>query len=157
MTLNDLGTVKEHQLPIKIAIMNDHRQQMVHVWQRLFFDNRLMATHNVNPDYVALAKSYDIESYCCRHVDELLCGVGYREEGRRRRESHGAQALAAAQAMAEVLRQRALAAVDGAASRPVEDAAEAITETDFWRAPAETGTGAGSAGQMVQVACFCVP
>ena len=70
MTLNDLGTVKEHQLPIKIAIMNDHRQQMVHVWQRLFFDNRLMATH-VNPDYVALAKSYDIESYCCRHVDEL--------------------------------------------------------------------------------------
>ena len=71
MTLNDLGTVKEHQLPIKIAIMNDHRQQMVHVWQRLFFDNRLMATHNVNPDYVALAKSYDIESYCCRHVDEL--------------------------------------------------------------------------------------
>jgi len=71
MTLNDLGTVKEHQLPIKIAIMNDHRQQMVHVWQRLFFDNRLMATDNVNPDYVALAQSYGIESYCCRHVDEL--------------------------------------------------------------------------------------
>ena len=71
MTLNDLGTIKEHQLPVKIAIMNDHSQQMVHVWQRLFFDNRLMATHNVNPDYVALAKSFDIESYCCRHVDEL--------------------------------------------------------------------------------------
>ena len=30
-----------------------------------------MATDNVNPDYVALAKSYDIESYCCRTVDEL--------------------------------------------------------------------------------------
>jgi len=71
MTLNDLGTVMEHQLPIKIAIMNDHRQQMVHVWQRLFFDNRIMATDNINPDYVALAHSYGIESYCCKHVDEL--------------------------------------------------------------------------------------
>jgi len=71
MTLNDLGTIKEHQLPVKIAIMNDHRQQMVHVWQRLFFDNRLMATHNVNPDFVALAKSYDIESYRVDTLDEL--------------------------------------------------------------------------------------
>jgi len=71
MTLNDLGTIKEHQLPVKMAIMNDHRQQMVHVWQKLFFDNRLMATHNVNPDYVALAQAYDIEAYCCKHVDEL--------------------------------------------------------------------------------------
>uniref|UniRef100_A0A7S2FZG0 Acetolactate synthase n=1 Tax=Haptolina brevifila TaxID=156173 RepID=A0A7S2FZG0_9EUKA len=71
MTLNDLGTIKEHQLPIKIAIMNDHRQQMVHVWQKLFFDNRLMATNNVNPDYVALAQSYGIESYRAAHVDDL--------------------------------------------------------------------------------------
>merc|ERR1719313_1710157 len=55
MTLNDLGTVKEHQLPIKMAIMNDNRQQMVHVWQKLFFDGRIMATDNVNPDYAELA------------------------------------------------------------------------------------------------------
>lgn len=57
MTLNDLGTVKEHQLPIKMAIMNDGKQQMVQVWQTLFFDGRLVATDNVNPDYVALAHS----------------------------------------------------------------------------------------------------
>ena len=71
MTLNDLGTIKEHQLPIKIAIMNDHRQQMVHVWQRLFFDNRIVATDNTNPDFVALAKSYDIEAYRCETTDDL--------------------------------------------------------------------------------------
>ena len=71
MTLNDLGTIKEHQLPIKIAIMNDHRQQMVHVWQKLFFDSRLMATDNVNPDYVALAQAYGIESYCAKTTDDL--------------------------------------------------------------------------------------
>ena len=71
MTLNDLGTIKEHQLPIKIALMNDHRQQMVHVWQKLFFDSRVTATDNVNPDYVALAQSYGIESYCAKTVDDL--------------------------------------------------------------------------------------
>ena len=51
--------------------MNDHRQQMVHVWQKLFFDDRKIATHNVNPDYVALGESYGIESYKCDHVDQL--------------------------------------------------------------------------------------
>ena len=36
MTLNDLGTVKEHQLPIKMAIMNDGAQQMVRRLSALF-------------------------------------------------------------------------------------------------------------------------
>jgi len=75
MTLNDLGTVKEHQLPIKMAIMNDGRQQMVHVWQKLFFDSRIVATDNVNPDYVQLAQAYGIESFACSHADDLPAAV----------------------------------------------------------------------------------
>ena len=71
MTLNDLGTVREHQLPIKIAIMNDNRQQMVHVWQKLFFDGRIVATNNVNPDYVELAKSFGIEAYSVDNTTDL--------------------------------------------------------------------------------------
>jgi len=75
MTLNDLGTVKEHQLPIKMAIMNDGRQQMVHVWQKLFFDGRLVGTENVNPDYVALAKAYGFESWRCDTLEDLPASV----------------------------------------------------------------------------------
>ena len=75
MTLNDLGTIKEHQLPLKMAIMNDNRQQMVHVWQKLFFDGRLVATENVNPDYVQLAQSYGIESFSCDNVNDLPAAV----------------------------------------------------------------------------------
>lgn len=54
------GTIKDTQLPIKIAIMNDSKQQMVAVWQKLFFDNRTIVTDNAtgNPDYAALAASY---------------------------------------------------------------------------------------------------
>ena len=47
------------------AIMNDGRQQMVHVWQKLFFDSRIVATDNINPDYVKLAQAYDIEAFSC--------------------------------------------------------------------------------------------
>ena len=36
--------------------MNDFRQQMVVVWQELFFDGRQTATKNVNPDFVQLAE-----------------------------------------------------------------------------------------------------
>eukprot|EP00316_Scyphosphaera_apsteinii_P023092 CAMPEP_0119298682 /NCGR_PEP_ID=MMETSP1333-20130426/847_1 /TAXON_ID=418940 /ORGANISM="Scyphosphaera apsteinii, Strain RCC1455" /LENGTH=590 /DNA_ID=CAMNT_0007299853 /DNA_START=139 /DNA_END=1911 /DNA_ORIENTATION=- len=71
MTLNDLGTVIEHQLPIKMAVMNDGRQQMVHVWQKLFFDGRIVATDNVNPDFVKLAQSYGIEAFSCATAEEL--------------------------------------------------------------------------------------
>jgi len=71
MTLNDLGTVMEHNLPIKMAIMNDNRQQMVHVWQRLFFDGRCVATDNTNPDFCKLAESYGIKAVTSNHVDTL--------------------------------------------------------------------------------------
>ena len=71
MTLNDLGTVMEHKLPIRIALMNDGRQQMVHVWQKLFFDGRVVATNNTNPDFVALAKAYGFEAYSCDSEDDL--------------------------------------------------------------------------------------
>ena len=62
MTLNDLGTIVENKLPIKIAIMNDFRQQMVVVWQELFFDGRQTATKNVNPDFVQLAEVSEPQS-----------------------------------------------------------------------------------------------
>jgi len=70
MTLHDLGTIKEYQLPIKMAIMNDNKQQMVQVWQKLFFDGRMLGTDNVNPDFKALAESYGIEAYTVdNHTD----------------------------------------------------------------------------------------
>ena len=53
------------KIPIKIAIMNDKRQQMVHVWQQLFHKNRIIATENENPDYTLLGKAYGIKTISC--------------------------------------------------------------------------------------------
>lgn len=71
MTNMDLQTVKRYNLPIKMAIMNDSRQQMVWIWQRLFFDGRFISVDNVNPDFVALAKAYGIEAIRCETEEEL--------------------------------------------------------------------------------------
>ena len=62
MTFNDLSTVKEYNLPIKMFIMNDKRQQMVHIWQKLFFDNNFVSTDNFNPDFNMLANAFGIKS-----------------------------------------------------------------------------------------------
>ena len=71
MTLNDLKTIKEYNLPIKIAIMNDSKLMMVNIWERLFFNERYTATDNLNnPDYVALAEAFGVKSiYCDNQMD----------------------------------------------------------------------------------------
>lgn len=72
MTLSDLKTIKEYNLPVKVAIMNDHRQMMVNIWERLFFEERYTATiNNNNPDFCSLAESFGIKSFTCSSKDNL--------------------------------------------------------------------------------------
>ncbi|CAE7290671.1 ILV2 [Symbiodinium pilosum] len=71
MTNMDLQTVKRYNLPIKMAVMNDDRQQMVWVWQRLFFEGRYISVTNSNPDFVALAKAYGIHAVQCDNEEDL--------------------------------------------------------------------------------------
>jgi acetolactate synthase I/II/III large subunit len=72
MTMSDLKTIKEYNLPVKIAIMNDSRQMMVNIWERLFFEERYTATiNNNNPDFGALAESFGIMSFRCDNSTNL--------------------------------------------------------------------------------------
>lgn len=71
MTNMELSTIARYQLPVKMAIMNDGRQQMVFVWQKLFFDGRYVSVDNVNADYVKLAQAYGIESVSVDNEDDL--------------------------------------------------------------------------------------
>jgi len=71
MTNMELSTIARYQLPVKMAIMNDGRQQMVFVWQKLFFDGRYVSVDNVNPDYVKMAQAYGIESVSVDNEDDL--------------------------------------------------------------------------------------
>ena len=60
MNIQELGTVMEHNVDIKIVILNNHFLGMVRQWQTLFFDGRYSGTPMLNPDYGLIAQAYKI-------------------------------------------------------------------------------------------------
>jgi len=67
MTLNDLATVAQYKVPVKIAIINNRALGMVRQWQELFFEKRYCDTDlNFAPNFAMLAESYGIRG---RRVD----------------------------------------------------------------------------------------
>ncbi|MEZ2685493.1 acetolactate synthase 2 catalytic subunit [Proteus vulgaris] len=61
MNVQELGTIKRKQLPIKLVLLDNQRLGMVRQWQELFFEQRYSETILTdNPDFVALAKAFDI-------------------------------------------------------------------------------------------------
>jgi len=71
MTSNELQTILENKLPIKIFILNDKRQQMVYIWQKLFHNNNIIATENINPDYDFLGLSYGLDTVVCNNKNSV--------------------------------------------------------------------------------------
>lgn len=62
MTVQELGTILQSKVAVKILILNNKFLGMVRQWQQLFFDRRYSFTNMISPDFVALAKSYSIEA-----------------------------------------------------------------------------------------------
>ena len=60
MTLQELATVANENLPVKIALFNNGHLGMVRQWQELFFQNHLKAVPIPGPDYVKLAQAYGV-------------------------------------------------------------------------------------------------
>jgi acetolactate synthase-1/2/3 large subunit len=72
MTLQDLATARDHNLPIKIFILNNLFLGMVRQWQELFYDNRFASTPLSDcPDFVKLADAYGCLGLRARTVEEL--------------------------------------------------------------------------------------
>ena len=65
MTSNELQTILENEIPVKIIILNDNRQQMVYIWQKLFHNNNIIGTENINPHYDFLGLSYGLDTVVC--------------------------------------------------------------------------------------------
>lgn len=76
MTMSDMKTIVENDLPVKIAIMNNESQMMVTIWEKLYFNERYTATINErNPDYIALAESFGMKAMSCEGKDDLLVKI----------------------------------------------------------------------------------
>ena len=61
MTIQELGTIFQQDVAVKIVVLNNDFLGMVRQWQQLFFDRRYASTEMVNPDFVTIAKGYHIE------------------------------------------------------------------------------------------------
>jgi len=73
MTLQELAVLKqEHDLPVKIAIINNGFLGMVRQWQQIFYEKRYVGTPMLSPDYVKLADAYDIPALMVRRPEDVV-------------------------------------------------------------------------------------
>ncbi len=72
MTLQELATIQQEKLPVKIAIINNGFLGMVRQWQQIFYDKRYVGTPILSPDYVKLADAYGIPAAVVRHPSEVV-------------------------------------------------------------------------------------
>jgi acetolactate synthase I/II/III large subunit len=72
MTLQELGTVAQTGVAVKMIILNNHFLGMVRQWQDMFFDKRYSFTEISSPDFVTLASSYGIKGIKVDSRDKLV-------------------------------------------------------------------------------------
>ncbi len=71
MTIQELGTIAQHKLPVKIVVLNNNFLGMVRQWQQLFFEKRYSFTELQNPDFIAIAKGFGIDAHKVEVREEL--------------------------------------------------------------------------------------
>ena len=72
MNVQELATIKQYKLPVKIIILNNHYMGMVRQWQELVFENRESESYMESlPDFMKLAESFGIKGIQCSDPKEL--------------------------------------------------------------------------------------
>lgn len=76
MNVQELSTIKRFQLPVKIVLIDNAKLGMVRQWQDLFFNGRLSETDLAdNPDFVMLAKAFDIKAQVITKKSEVSAAI----------------------------------------------------------------------------------
>ena len=83
MTIQELGTIAQYKLPVKVILMNNHYLGMVRQWQELFFESRYASTGLSNPDFKKISEGFGVPARSIlerneldRALDELLAHEG---------------------------------------------------------------------------------
>lgn len=71
MTIQELGTIAQSGLAVKLIILNNNFLGMVRQWQQLFFDNRYSFVELQNPDFVTIAKGFGLDGSTCSARENL--------------------------------------------------------------------------------------
>ncbi len=75
MTIQELATIRQENLPVKIAIINNGYLGLVRQWQELFYNRSYVGVKLWNPDFVAIAKAYDIPGIKVTHREDVVPAI----------------------------------------------------------------------------------
>lgn len=75
MTMQELGTIMQYGVDVKIVLMDNNYLGNVRQWQSMFYHDRFSQTPLVNPDFLAIASAYGIESMAVHDRRELKEGI----------------------------------------------------------------------------------
>ncbi|MEK9584433.1 MAG: biosynthetic-type acetolactate synthase large subunit [Flavobacteriaceae bacterium] len=75
MTIQELGTIFQTGVAVKILVLNNEYLGMVRQWQQLFFDRRYASTEMTNPDFVTIAKGYHIPAQKVTERKDLAAAI----------------------------------------------------------------------------------
>jgi len=75
MTIQELATITQENIAVKIAIMNNGYLGMVRQWQELFYGRRYVDTKLWNPDFVKIAEAYDIPGVRVKRREEVVPAI----------------------------------------------------------------------------------
>ncbi len=75
MTIQELATIAQERVAVKIAIMNNGYLGMVRQWQDLFYDKRYVATKLNCPDFVKIAEAYGIPGLTVERKEEVVPAI----------------------------------------------------------------------------------
>ncbi|MCR9063291.1 MAG: biosynthetic-type acetolactate synthase large subunit [Cytophagales bacterium] len=83
MTIQELGTIAQSGVAVKMIILNNNFLGMVRQWQQLFFDRRYSFVELQNPDFITISKGFGIPGHTCddraslsESIDTLLNSEG---------------------------------------------------------------------------------
>jgi len=71
MTIQELGTISQYKLPVKMILLNNQYLGMVRQWQQLFFDGRYASTGLTNPDFSKIAEGFGVPAKKITNREDL--------------------------------------------------------------------------------------
>ncbi len=76
MSIQELGTIMEHGMSVKIILLNNNYLGNVRQWQAMFFNRRYSFSHMMNPDFVRIASAYNIPGESVSDRADLPPAIG---------------------------------------------------------------------------------
>lgn len=75
MNIQELGTIFQYKVPVKMVVLNNNFLGMVRQWQQLFFDKRYASTEMENPDFITIAKGYHLRTRKVARREDLPAAI----------------------------------------------------------------------------------